>query len=490
MRKKVLGTLALLAASAGGALAQSPSRNPVPVAPAGAYDNSVTQGQYTNPPIPPQLPPGAVPGPGGYGEMPVQGGDPNARLPNGMPASGMPSYPNGGPYGQTPFESPGKQRGGLLGGGQCASNPGLWFDGSYLLMFPKSQTTGFPLLTTSAPSDAGVLGRPTTSILQGGSNISLGNASGFRLSGGYFRPSDQRIGGEFVGTYLAPTSNIFYGNSASNSNGVPVIARPFIDTGSGGNSLLASFPTYAFGEALSRVSTNFWGLEANALVNLYRTGENDSRHWVVNFVAGFRFNQLGESIDVTTRATLLEGSSASYNGITILSPTSVEVRDSFRTKNSFYGGQAGMQSQFSAGHWYVGLTGKVGVGIIHQEIDVTGTSNSNNPVTQITSNSAGGLFANASNIGTYRNDQFGIITDLNGTLGYQITPWLVGTIGYNFIHMNAVARPGNLFNGRVDGSLIPASGRYGGVSTGSPPFTIKQDDFFVHGLNFGFIARY
>ena len=464
MRKKVLGTLAALALGAGGAPAQ-----------------------YTNPPIPPMLPPGAVQPPA---ELPVPSGDPNALMPNGQPV-----YPNGGPYGQAPYESPALERTGLFGrggrgghGGAGAGAPMIWFDGQYLLMFPKAQPLNFPLLTTSAPTDAGIVGRPTTVDLQ--SQLDLGNASGFRLSAGFFRPSNTRLGGEIGGMYLAPTSNNVFVSSASNSGGVPVIARPFITTGGAGSSIFVSFPNFAFGSALSRATTQFWGAEANSLINLYRTAEGDSRHWVLNFIAGFRFNQLYETLDVTSRSTLLPGNTSVSNGVGIAAPTSVEIRDTFTTRNSFYGGQAGFQSQFNSGRWYFGVTGKLGVGIIHQEIDVNGSTNAINTETQTVSNSVGGILSNASNIGTYRNDEFGLVTDLNASLGYQLTPWLATTIGYNFIHLNSVARPGNLFNGQVDAAQVPSSGQFGGTSTGRTNFNARQDDFFVHGLNFGFIVRY
>ncbi len=464
MRKKVLGTLAALAASAGGALAQGPRPIPAPM---------------TQPP------------PGGYGEMPVPNVDPNSFAPNGLPPGGMPAYPNGGAYGEAPYDSPSMKGSGLFGmGGRGAANPSVWLDMQYLLMFPKAQPIGFPLLSTSAPADAGIVGRPSTSLLQGSGDLGLGEASGFRISGGMFRSSDQRVGAEFVGTYLAPTSNIAFVGSNSNSNGVPVIARPFIDGRTGPSSLLVSFPTFAYGSTLSRATTKFWGAEANALVNLYRTAEGDSRHWVLNAVAGFRYARLAETIDVTSRSTLLAGNTATYNGLTINSPTSVEVRDLFESRNSFYGGQAGLQSQFNSGRWYVGVGGKVGFGVIHQEIDIAGTTGALNAATQTNSSSVGGLFANASNIGNHSSDEFGLLTDLNATLGFQITPWLVATVGYNFIHLNDVARPGKQFDGRVDGATIPASANFGGVSSGSPAFTLRQEDFYVHGLNFGFMLRY
>ena len=463
MRKKVLGALAALAASAGGALAQGPGPIPAPLAP----------------------PPGAI------GEMPLPNVDPNSFAPNGLPPGGMPSYPNGGAYGEAPYDSPSMKSGGLFGiGGRGAANPTVWLDMQYLLMFPKAQPLGFPLLTTSAPADAGIVGRPSTTLLHGARDLGYPEASGFRISGGMFRSSDQRVGAEFVGTYLAPSSNIFFASSNSNSNGVPVIARPFIDTGAGGSSLLVSFPTFAFGSALSRTTTKFWGAEANGLLNLYRTGEGDSRHWVLNAIGGFRYNRLAEDIEVTTRGQLLDGNSATVNGLTVGDQESVEVRDSFRTTNSFYGGQIGLQSQFNSGRWYVGVTGKVGVGIIHQELDIQGTTNSSNTINQTNSSGVGGLFANASNIGNSSNDEFGIMTDLNATLGYQITPWLVATVGYNFIHMNNVLRPGNQFTGQVDASTIPTSATFGGVSTGSPNLGLRQQDFHLHGLNFGFILRY
>jgi len=127
---------------------------------------------------------------------------------------------------------------------------------------------------------------------------------------------------------------------------------------------------------------------------------------------------------------------------------------------------------------------------VHQEIDVTGTTNASNAATQTSSFGVGGLLANASNIGTYRNDRFAAMTDLNGTLGYHVTPWLIGTIGYNFQHISRVVRPGSQFNGRVDPTLIPSSGSFGGASTGGQAFNIKEEDFYLHGLNFGAIIRY
>ena len=40
-------------------------------------------------------------------------------------------------------------------------------------------------------------------------------------------------------------------------------------------------------------------------------------------------------------------------------------------------------------------------------------------------------------------------------LGYQFTPWMRGTIGYDFIFLSAVARPGNQIDNTYDGVIHP-----------------------------------
>jgi hypothetical protein len=205
---------------------------------------------------------------------------------------------------------------------------------------------------------------------------------------------------------------------------------------------------------------------------------------------GYRYFELSEKLHATSRGTVLPGNILPYGGVLVGANTTLEVRDEFTVMNKFHGGQVGFQSQFTSGRWFVGITGKVGFGLTNQRVDVMGSTSATNPIAGTASTTQGGLFANASNIGTYRQDNFGILTDANATFGYNFTSWLTGTVGYNFLHLSSVARPGNLYNGRVDPTLVPLSAAYGTGSSTTNPFSYKQDDFFVHGLNFGLMFRY
>jgi hypothetical protein len=482
MRKKILGTIAALAAGAGGALAQSPARNvaPVPLAAAGAFDTGPTDSglrQVNNyaEPIPP-----AMPGMGGEG---MGGGvDP-------MMGGGAPVYPPPGIYGGAGWEDP--AAGGLLGGVNSA--PKFYVDGGYLLLFPESQPTGFPLLTTGAAAagEQGRIGRSTTTILAGNRNfLNLGTAHGFRINGGFWRPSDQRLGVEVGSIYVAPVSNTVFARSSD--EGIPLIARPFVSALTGAQSiLLVASPGLTSGSALSRASTLFWSIEANALYNLFRSCPDNCRYWSLNLLGGYRFAEFQEQISLSQRSVVLPGRTIPYYLTQVGSPTAVEVRDQFDALNKFHGGQVGVQSLFYSGRWFVGATGKVAFGATNQRVIVDGASAATNIAAGTNSQVLGGLYANASNIGRYRTDHFAILTDLNLNLGYNFTRWLTGTVGYNFVHLSAVARPGNMYNGRVDPSLVPTSGTYGTGAVGPVgAFTYPQDDFFLHGLNFGFQIRF
>jgi len=493
MRKKLLGAVAALVAGTGGALAQSPTRGPAGGR-FGGPDGGVHPAQY-NTPIPPPLPEGAgLPSglPEGLGGMP--GGPMGPGGPDGGP-----QWPVPGPYMEQSWQKPPPSgglrggEGGLFGGlaGKPTTAPTVWFNGEYLLMFPKSLPVGFPLVTTGAPAGLGTLGQGATSALHGGGDLSLGAASGFRLTAGFFRPQDHRLGLEVTGMYISPTSNDFFGASAN--NGVPVLARPFFNAATGQSAaLIVSFPNFSSGSILSRATSQFWGIEANAVANMYRTGSDSWIPGTMNAIVGFRHANLAEGLTVSQQSQLLPGNTAPYAGITVAAPTSLLVQDQFLTSNEFYAGQLGLQWQATLGRWHVSTFAKVGLGLMHQEVRINGMSGSMDPtaVTGMATQSIGGLYANASNIGTYRDDRFGVMTDVNATIGYNVTRYFTITAGYNFLHLNTVARPTNQFNGTVDPAIIPTSGAFGAATTATPPYAVKDTDYWMHGLNFGFIARY
>ncbi len=68
---------------------------------------------------------------------------------------------------------------------------------------------------------------------------------------------------------------------------MPVIARPFVNSTTGvQSSVVVSSPGSLSGSALVRATTEFWGVEASGVLNLYRTCPGECRLWQLNGSAG------------------------------------------------------------------------------------------------------------------------------------------------------------------------------------------------------------
>ena len=104
---------------------------------------------------------------------------------------------------------------------------------------------------------------------------------------------------------------------------------------------------------------------------------------------------------------LLAGCGKSYVG-----PLNIGVRDTYYTANRFYGGQLGFNAEAQWGHCYLGTSFKLALGYVHQHVNIDGVSTLNDPATGTSSAVRGGLYANASNIGVYTNDEFTVLPEL------------------------------------------------------------------------------
>jgi hypothetical protein len=490
MRKKIFGAFAAMAVGAGAVSAQTP------FPPYGGNAGS----PYTNQPIPAMIPGGpngAVlpqlnPGPG----MIPPGADPAQML----PPNHQPVYPPPGPYAQTMYESP--YTGGYGGGpGMEGGIPGpvaprVWFKGDYLLMFLKPMPSNATLISTGlanpgGASDNGVLGQPTTVPLFGQNNYEFNAVSGFRLEGGFWGTADQRLGASVSAIYIAPSSVGF--GAASAANGSPLLGRPIFNNNpntvtvngtAGGNDIaLVANPGVGSGNIFAQVTSRLFGIDANALLNLYRAepGCGGLAGWNLNFLTGYRYMELQESILVQSNTLLL--AAVSYNNIVLPAGSNVGVQDSFSTLNRFNAGQVGLEASTQQGRWAFGMTGKAAFGVNTQRTVIQGGTTDYGA-----NNFVGGVYANSSNIGTYISNKFAIGVDANATVGYMFTPRFMGTVGYNYVFLNNVVRAGNSLSQTVDPMTAPGYGSGGGVvpSVGSGAPNLMNDTFWMHGVNFGF----
>jgi len=514
MRRGFLGSIAALAAGAGVAWGQTPT----PVAPAGgpaavgpATVRTAGDVIPATGPAPVIMPPIAVGPPGD-----PMGLGPTAGL--GPPPG--PMYPPPGPYGAPMFQPPPGSYGpglGLGGGGDgCGLEPPhWWFSGEYLLWLAKGQPVGFPLLTTSAPSANGVLGQPSTLQLVPAEDIGYGAISGFRLTGGFFGDADRRFGALVSGFYTEQKGiQKQFATSFLGGTGIPVLARPFIDTTTGLQTSLLLADT-RFGNAAARVSTSTstWGVDAAGVWNLYRSSP-DAKVWQsLNYIGGYKFLQNSEDLQIDSFTALaarfvpifrngpfgvvLVGvrvvpvTPTTVGGVNPGAPTTVQITDRFRVSNRFNGGVFGLQHELRWGMWSLNTTGKLGVGNMHQVLEIDGVTAFNNLRTGANGFSYGGLFANSTNIGRFNNDEFALIPELTVNLGVNVTRSVSFFVGYNYLYISRVARPGVQVNPVVDSTTVPFSQNFG--ASGGVPGTRRlfvQDDFWLMGVNFGMQVRY
>jgi hypothetical protein len=83
----------------------------------------------------------------------------------------------------------------------------------------------------------------------------------------------------------------------------------------------------------------------------------------------------------------------------------------------------------------------------------------------------GGNYASLQ-IGHYAQDRFAVAPELRLNVGYQFTPFIRGTIGYDFTYLSSVLRPGNQIDNTYDGITHPL-------------VPMKTSSFWSQGLNLG-----
>ena len=489
MRNQLLGTIAAVAAGAGMAWGQAPANPiapPMPIAPGGIYP---VQGMDIPSPMgmggPGMGGPGmGGPGMGGPGMGGPGMGGPGMGDPNGVFPGGMPPGVHGQQQWQPPFN--GAEPQGV--NGRLA--PRAWFTTDYMLAFAKAQPTSFPFVVSSAPAAGGILGATSTNVLHSNSDLGYNLISGVRFDGGFFRDDARRFGYYASGFFTEQKANVF--NVASDATGQGLLARPFINANTNGpDVLLVSFPTFAAGSTTIYSSTRAWGAEGGPIINLYRSCPEEIALWNINLLTGFRFLQVREVLRMEQDTTLVGNSTAAFDGKLYGNGSQISVSDSFDATNRFYGGQLGLNVEMRLNRWYLNTTGKIALGVMNERVDVTGISSLQNQALGLSSRVSGGLFANSSNIGKHNQDQFAAIPEVDVKLGYTWRSWLTTAVGYNFLYVSRLARPGDQYSPVVNPGVIPTSPTYGlGTPIVTPNPLGTQSSYYLQGVNFSITMRY
>jgi hypothetical protein len=374
----------------------------------------------------------------------------------------------------------------------------------YLLWWVKGAPLSVPLVTTGPieTTHHGFVNSPDATILygapfapaQGGNDTqSFGAFSGLRLNLGFWLDSDRRFAIE-GSAFLLGRRTAGYAARAD-ENGMPILNTPVhnnvVYTAGRGTSpsenedgLPYSLPSdeqradgnagvFTGGVKITN-SLRLWGADVAGVLNL-----NRGNSWELSALAGFRYLDLFESFDLNGDIQGVSGSYASNSG---------NVFDHFQTRNQFYGCTLGLRGRYVSGFLTFDLMARIALGATHQVININGGFESFNRQAPYLSGPEG-IFAQPANSGRTADDDFAVLPEVQCRASYALTNWLSVSVGYDFLFLSRVVRPGDQINRNIPkGQTFLQGGD--DISATSPARFFNRTDFYAHGLTFGLDWRY
>ncbi len=330
---------------------------------------------------------------------------------------------------------------------------GAWVGVEYLVWWPKGQALP-PLLTAGPESRPAIPGRPGADVLFGGSQLSP-TAFGGRFTLGV--PLDPAETTAVAVTYffLGPRTE----SGAFRSGRSRALGRPYVDADSGEPGILGVAGPGESGAARAALNVRAAGWEVNSLWAL-GTRENLRVH----ALAGYRYFQLSEGVRVEQLAR--DGAGVASGAV-----------DQFDARNRFHGAQLGLGADCSRGALLLEFAGKVALG---QTAGVRGATGAT-AVRLVGGGFAaapGGVYAGA---GASSVTSFGVLPEAAVRVGYRLRDRSCLYLGYNFLFLSDVVRPGDAIDPALDPTQPGAERTLGQVG---------RTGFWVQGITLGLELRY
>ena len=442
-------------------------------------------------PLQAQTPPPPVPiGPSGMGgpvaylpvSQPMQPGGPMAPWNSPVPGAG-PRVPPGGPGG-----APMPGNGAAPGSPDCDTGSldldakairHNAFNGDeggnyhpiahqmnleYLILWFKGHHHQ-PLVTTGDPNDpeGGLIGGNTTRILHGYRD-GPGASNAFRFTYTYWLVDPECVCIDTSFFIMEQRSLVF--EAASNSNGEPLLARPFFNVSFNTEDAdIRANPFEKSGSVRDVFLTRLMGAEANIKWNV--TGAPCSSGPTLTLLAGPRWIRLDEkyfSNDVS-QDIITAGETRVFS-------------DNITCYNEFIGGQVGGTIRARWDRLTLDWTTKIAVGQNFHQVRLSGQTAIRDDVTGEVTTTKEGLYVQTTNSGTFRPEHISIVPETNLNLGIYLTENIKFSVGYGVFNMNNVIRPGNVIDRRVE---VQAPG----IPTSAPSTNFPTTDFWAQWVNFG-----
>ena len=358
---------------------------------------------------------------------------------------------------------------GLLGGPVGSG----WFSVESLLWFAEAQDSP-PLVTTSNQGVLPVLGNPLGAVATafGGENgINRGMMPGLRVEGGIYIDDEKKLGFGGRGYGIFQDAEEYQ----AASNGSTSLGIPFFNINpavTGEDAYLVAFTTLAnvpvsTGEVYARADLDMYGADASFHALLGR-GKNHR----FDFIGGYTYNKLKNSVALVTQSTNL------FTGDAIADGTIFTTNEYVATENEFNGGHVGLISTVQRKGISVRALSKVAFGNMRQRYTGAGFTIEEFGATSVAT--AGGIFTNSGNIGSFQQDVFAFIPELGVKLGLKPTDSFEATVGYTMMMWSTVSLAGDQIERHLD-------------STGNLPSPIRDftdSSFWMQGIDLGISMSY
>jgi hypothetical protein len=382
-----------------------------------------------------------------------------------------------------------------------------------------------PLVTSASLKDPipGALGQPGTQVILGSHPLEEGLHNGGRfwagcrldeegvwgLDGGYLflgaRQVHQAVATSGLPGSLNPAVPFFDVSGVAGLKGIPgesifILPGPFPGALVGAPGTTVPGFQGLFQLALT---SRLQGAEANGLVLL---GQGDRLR--LDGLFGFRWLELAEGLSFSGQTAGLPGS--------LFAGGFYDVLDQFRTRNDFYGGQLGFRLRYQAWKLSLEASAKVALGDVHEAADVNGASVTNSGSLFLTTKGTGGqvlpggIFTQPSNLGNYGRDGVAVVPEAAADLGYQVLHNVRLSVGYTFLFVSEVVRPGDQIDRNINvtrTSLADASRQTVGIGGGpiafgapgaapaafgpvAPLFPFNTSTFWAQGIRLGLVIQF
>jgi hypothetical protein len=233
-------------------------------------------------------------------------------------------------------------------------------------------------------------------------------------------------------------------------------------------------PGFATGGQTINTSLQLWGMDGNVLHREISSGPLN-----VSLLAGVRYIDLREGLSIVSTENKFGG----FGGPGVYVGT-----DNFATKNQFFGAQIGVKAREQVGQFDVSGVAKIALGDNYQTVSINGSSTATAGFVGLGAApfSPGGFFAQSTNTGQFSRNQFAVAPQVEIEGGYRLQNGVRLFVGYDFLYINNVVRPGNQIDTTINltsnATIVPP-----GTLTGAarPMPLINGSSFWAQGVKIG-----